>query len=246
MQDLNHFIRRVGEFEKKSASDMIIYFAYYCLSVQDMEEVNAKDIEKCFLYLSIRPYSNIYGYLSKKSKGKGAVFIKNKAGYVLERNVIIRLQTEIKHEIDIPITDELLSIDILETAPFYIKSMAKQMLQCNECALYDSALVMMRKMAETLIIECFERYGIEDEIKDNNGNFYYLSDLIPKFTASKKWNVSRNLEGYIKKVKKYGDLSAHNRRFLAKKSDMSDFKFELRQVVQEIILIIDYQGWQRG
>ena len=77
------------------------------------------------------------------------------------------------------------------------------------------------------------------------GNSFFLSDLIPRFTASDKWNISRNLEVHIKKVKKYGDLSAHNRRFLAKKSDMNDFRFELRQAVQEIIMIIDYINWNR-
>ena len=46
-------------------------------------------------------------------------------------------------------------------------------------------------------------------------------------------------------VKEYGDLSAHNRRFFAKKSDMNVFKFEMRQVVQEIIFIIDYKNWDR-
>ena len=69
--------------------------------------------------------------------------------------------------------------------------------------------------------------------------------LIPRFVAADKWNVSRNLETYIKTVKKYGDLSAHNRRFLAKRSDMNIFKFEMRQVVQEIIMIIDYKNWNR-
>lgn len=111
--------------------------------------------------------------------------------------------------------------------------------------MYDAVLVMMRKLIETLIIECFERYGIDGNIKDNNGQFFFLSDLIPRFVVADKWNVSRNLEAYIKKVKKYGDLSAHNRRFLAKKSDMNEFRFELRQVVQEIIMIIDYKSWIR-
>ena len=46
-------------------------------------------------------------------------------------------------------------------------------------------------------------------------------------------------------MKKYGDLSAHNRRFLAKKKDIDDFKFELRQCAQKIILMIDYQNWKR-
>lgn len=44
----------------------------------------------------------------------------------------------------------------------------------------------------------------------------------------------------LESVKKYGDLSAHNRRFLAKKSDIDAFQFELRQALQEIVLTINY------
>lgn len=109
----------------------------------------------------------------------------------------------------------------------------------------DATLVLMRKLLETLISECFERFGIDDIIKGNNGDFLYLSDLIPKYLSSSKWNASRNLDKNILKVKKYGDLSAHNRRFQAKKSDIEDFKFELKQSLQKIILTIDYPGWNR-
>lgn len=73
-----------------------------------------------------------------------------------------------------------------------------------------------------------------------------MSDLIPKFINSSKWNVSRSLSSYIKKVKKYGDLSAHNRRFIAHKSDFDKFKFELRQTVQKMILLIDYPNWNKS
>lgn len=166
-------------------------------------------------------------------------------GYILERNTVDKIKKEVSEDFEVIVTDELLPLDILDTAPYYIKLTAKQMNQCFECCLYDAVLVVMRKLIETLIIECFERYGVDNNIKDDKGNFLFLSELIPRFVAADKWNVSRNLETYIKTVKKYGDLSAHNRRFLAKRSDMNIFKFEMRQVVQEIIMIIDYKNWNR-
>ena len=103
----------------------------------------------------------------------------------------------------------------------------------------------MRKLIETLNIETFERFGVDNLIKDANGDFFFLSNLILKYENSGKWNVSRNLHKNIEKVKKYGDLSAHNRRFQAKKSDIDDFKFELRQVIQEMVLTIDYPNCNR-
>lgn len=79
-----------------------------------------------------------------------------------------------------------------------------------------------------------------------NGKFFYLSDLIPLFLQSKRWSLSRNFEKNVNLVKKYGDLSAHNRRFLAPKYQVDEFKFELRQCLEEIILIIDYPNWDRN
>jgi hypothetical protein len=119
------------------------------------------------------------------------------------------------------------------------------MAQCYECGFYDATLVLMRKLLETLIIESFARHGIDYEIKDTEGTFFYLSSLIPLYLSANKWNCSRNLQKNISKIKKYGDLSAHNRRFLAKKTDIDDFKFELRQVLEEVILSIDYHNWDR-
>lgn len=243
--NLEGFIQKVPELLKKPSSDMIIYFVYYCLYIEKLQYIQPKQIEECYSVLSIKPYSNIPAYLSNHSKGRNAIFLKSKSGYNLERSMVEKIKNEVSEEVDVIVTDELLPLDILDTAPYYIQLTAKQMNQCFECCLYDAALVMMRKLIETLIIECFERHGIDKNIKDNNGQFFFLSDLIPKFVASNKWNVSRNLESHIKMVKKYGDLSAHNRRFLAKKSDMNDFKFEMRQVVQEIIMIIDYKSWNR-
>ena len=147
--------------------------------------------------------------------------------------------------IEVPITENLIPITIFDNTPYYIVANAKQMCQCYDTGLYDATLVLMRKLIETLIIECFERHGIDNQIKDSNDIFYYLSDLIVKFISSKNWNVSRNLKSNIEKIKKYGDLSAHNRRFLAKKKDIDDMKIELRQVLQEIVLTIDYVNWKR-
>ncbi|MGN1197590.1 MAG: hypothetical protein ACI4TA_08325 [Acetatifactor sp.] len=244
-EKLEGFIKKIPEFLKKSSSEMITYFVYYCLYIENTQQIQPKQIEECYSALSIKPYSNIPAYLSNHSKGKNALFLKNKSGYTLERSVIDKIRNEVLEDVEVIVTDELLPLDILETAPYYIKLTAKQMNQCFECCLYDATLVMMRKLIETLIIECFERYGIDENIKDSNGQFFFLSDLIPKFVASDKWNASRNLGSHIKQVKKYGDLSAHNRRFLAKKSDMNDFRFELRQAIQEIIMIIDYNNWSR-
>lgn len=243
-ENINQFIKKIPEFNGISSSNMIKYFVFYC----EQNNINSvpKIIEDIFIQLRLKPYSNVASYLSQKSKGKTPLFFKNKDGsYSLLRNEYLNIEEELECFHEENATNNLVDLSVFNAAPYYIQSNAKQMALCYDNNLYDATLVLMRKLFETLIIECFERYNYEQEIKDVNGTFFYFSDLIDRFINSSKWNVSRNLITAIKKVKRYGDLSAHNRRFLAKKTDIDDFRFELRQCAEEIILTIDYANWTR-
>ena len=242
MEELELFILRIPNFENQSASQLIDYFAFFLQQICAQTAFSAVQIRECFEHLSLRPYSNIPSYLSKNS-GKNGKFIKQKDGYILDRSTREKLATSVDEIILPPASIDLIDLSIFDHAPYYIKSTAKEMIHCYDSGLYNATLVLMRKLAETLIIECFERYGIDGEIKDHNGVFLYLSDLIPHYLNSTKWNASRNINKSLANVKQYGDLSAHNRRYLAKKSDIDSFQADLRQALQEIILTIDYPNW---
>ena len=60
------------------------------------------------------------------------------------------------------------------------------------------------------------------------------------YNQRKKWNLSRNTQQSLPNIKKYGDLSAHNRRFSAKKTEMEKLKYDLRIVIEELVHLIDY------
>lgn len=242
MIELELFYERIPE-EARSASSLIPYFVYFCSG--ENNEVTPKQVEKCFNDLLLKPYSNIPYFLTLKSKGQKAIFLKNKCSYKLTRVSKEEIAKKLKENIHIPISEKLFPMSILDNTPYYVVHIAKQMCKCYEAGLYDASLVMMRKLLETLIIECFERHGIDAEIKNISGYFIYLSDLIPAFINSNKWNASRNFVTNIKKIKDKADSSAHNRKFMAKDFDLDDCKFELRQIVEEIVLTIDYQTWNK-
>lgn len=118
--------------------------------------------------------------------------------------------------------------------------------QCNQCfnnGLNDACLVILRKLIETLIIECFERHRIEAKIKNSSGHYLYLSDLIDIFVNESVWTVSRNSLSSLPNIKKFGDLSAHNRRFNAKKQDLEKIQSDARIVIEELVHLIDYPTW---
>lgn len=245
MKELELFIFRIPEFKEKTAAQLIDYFAYYLQQVCKQSTFSASQIRKCFDCLSLQPYSNIPSYLSRNSDKNGK-YIKKKDGYILNRSTQEQIATAVDEIIALPVSLNLIDLSIFDHAPYYIISITKEMIHCYDSGFYNGTLVLMRKLTETLIIECFERYGVDSEIKDQNGVFFYLSDLIPRYLNSPKWNASRNIRKSLTSVKQYGDLSAHNRRYLAKKNDIDSFRTELRQAVQEIILTIDYPNWQRN
>lgn len=102
---------------------------------------------------------------------------------------------------------------------------------------YDASAVMIRRLVETLIIEVFEKHGIESKIQNVSGDFFYLKDLISALAAEKSWNLSKNSKAALLKLKDVGDMSAHSRRFIAQRQDIDKLIADLRIIVQELVAL---------
>jgi len=241
-QELERFCDSIEDFSSLTAGDVILYFILF-LTPKSSDYATVSSIRECFLQLDIIPYSNISAFLGNKSQKKNALLIKSNSGYRLTRECKKKLEERIERIKPIVITDSLIDFSIFNECPYHIKKIAEEMCQCYEVGLYNPTLVMMRKLIETLIIECFERFGVQSEIKDGNGFYKFLSELIPAYLRSSKWTASRNINQSLNTVKKYGDLSAHNRRYISNKKTLDSFKNDLEQALQEIILLIDYPNW---
>lgn len=119
----------------------------------------------------------------------------------------------------------------------YIEKIANQANGAYENGWYDAAAVMIRRLLETLIIETFEKYGIDAKIKDKNDNFFYLRDLIKCTLDEKAWNLSRNSKAALPRLKDLGDKSAHSRRYIALRGDTDPNLADIRVVVQELLFL---------
>jgi len=145
--------------------------------------------------------------------------------------------------VDAPVYEpkgELFPLEIITGTRDYIVEIGKQANGCFEKGWYDACAVMLRRLLETLIVECYERYNIADSIKGKDGNFHYLRDLIDRFLNEPTWNPSRNTKHTLPKLKEVGDLSAHSRRYVAKKPDIANIQKDLRIVIQELVYIADF------
>jgi hypothetical protein len=120
-----------------------------------------------------------------------------------------------------PKTEQVLPMSVVQgTRRVYLERIIQQANGCYENHWYDGCAVMMRRFVETMIIEVYEGHGKAAEIKDANGNFIMLRDLLNKFLNDPTWNLQRDTQKVLPEVKSLGDNSAHARRFIAIKDDV--------------------------
>lgn len=119
----------------------------------------------------------------------------------------------------------------------YIEKLAHQINGCYASGWYDACAVMVRRLVETLIIEAFEAHKIESKIKDMNGDYLMLRDLIDRTTAEPSWTLGRNAKKVLHKLKDVGDKSAHSRRYIAHREDLDGLLTDVRVVIQELLYL---------
>jgi len=117
----------------------------------------------------------------------------------------------------------------------YIENVCAQLNGCFQFEFYDAASVLVRRLVETLIIECYERLGREAEIKGSDGYYAMLRDLVNKATGAGGLTVGRDALRALKDVKELGDRSAHNRRYNAVRADLEKVQSGIRVAVDEMI-----------
>jgi hypothetical protein len=136
-----------------------------------------------------------------------------------------------------PYSEMVLDSSFVKDTRGYIEKIVQQINGCYENGWNDACAVMIRRVLETLIIESFEKHKIDGKIKNTNGNFFFLSELINYTLNESSWNVSRNSKSALKKLKDVGDLSAHSRRYVAHRSDIDSIIHDFRIVVQELLFL---------
>lgn len=134
-----------------------------------------------------------------------------------------------------PKTEQVVPMSIVEGTRGYVERVALQVNGTYERGWYDACAVMIRRLVETFIIETFEAHNLAEKIQDANRDFLQLGDLIARTLSEKSWNLSRNTKRALPELKDIGDLSAHNRRYLAHKGDIDKITTGLRVVVQELV-----------
>lgn len=138
-----------------------------------------------------------------------------------------------------PKSEMVLPHSLVKDTRGYIERIVYQVNGCYECGWYDACAVMMRRLLETLIIEVFEHHRITAKIKNSNGDFLHLADLISATISQTTWNLGRNTKQALPRLKSLGDQSAHSRRFVAHREDVDMVQADFRTVAQELLFLAE-------
>lgn len=131
------------------------------------------------------------------------------------------------------LTHSVLPQSLFSNTRSYIEKVVVQINGTYDAGFYDGCAVMCRRLLETLLIELYESVGRADEIKAD-GNYRMFGDLLKIFEKD-TFHISRNARRGLQDFKVIGDLSAHNRRYNARKEDIDRIRDGLRVASEELL-----------
>lgn len=132
--------------------------------------------------------------------------------------------------------DELLLVNgDFENSREYIRELVRQINGSYQFCFYDACAVMMRRLAEVLIIDAYVVVGEDDKIRDGNGHLLMMNGLINALKSGNPFKLSRNAPTYLEALKTLGDNAAHSRNYITKKKDVDDYSQKFRMLIDEMV-----------
>jgi len=118
--------------------------------------------------------------------------------------------------------------------PGYLKPTFDQIQGCYASRYYDAALVMIRRLFESLIIEGYVAAGKDSEIK-SNGEYVPFTELVGRATSGELFQLARDGKRALRTVKSLGDNAAHNPHFSGQASDLDRLRNEVRVLMGDLL-----------
>jgi len=186
------------------------------------------------------PKQNVSRLANQLSKAKKmATRVPGQNAWRLHPNGRKKLDAIYEPIVDVPKkpiqTNSVLPKNLFSGTRGYIEKTVFQINASYDSGLFDCCAVMCRRLLETLIIELYESVDRQADIKASDNNFLMFADLLSILEQNQSFNLSRNgLQG-LRDFKKLGDLSAHNRRFNARREDVDRIRDGIRVASEELL-----------
>jgi hypothetical protein len=155
---------------------------------------------------------------------------------LLQRNAFAAKYSSFFEPRAVQIEDSILQLNDFIHARNYVREIAKQVNGSHQFLFFDACAVMMRRLAEVLIIDAYEAKGLRDKILEKN-NYMMLSGLVGCLLSGIDFKLSRNAPKWLDRLKELGDNAAHSRTYITKSLDIDDFKGSFRNLISELIAL---------
>lgn len=134
-------------------------------------------------------------------------------------------------------SDSVVPRELFDGTRGYLEKVVAQLNGSYDAGFYDCCAVMCRRLLETLVIEMYEHLGRSAELKGPDGQFRTFAGLLSHLESDTSVSIGRNGLKGLRDFKHLGDLSAHNRRFNARKNDIDRVRDGLRIAAEEILTL---------
>jgi hypothetical protein len=219
-----------------SEVDLVVRAAWFLRKESDSQSIPVEEATKFLSVWSVRPNINLSRLKKKLKKAPNVSF---------RADGMIHIPLNSMRELDAlysgflkasepHIEDTILELIGFENGRPYVKALVRQINGSHQFGFYDCCAVLMRRLAEVLIIDAYTKKGEDIKIRGADGNLQMMNGLINALKSGQTFRLSRNAPNYLETLKTLGDTAAHSRNYITKKKDIDDFSQKYRMLVEEL------------
>lgn len=229
----------------KNETERAILLSYYFFKETGATLFSISDITNLMVQCGFCT-PNMSRLRDKLTKGKTkAMLVIKKSPVTLE--FIPTIQQQLEKEIGqvwqdtvtIKSNSELIDEDKFSGKRKYIDKLIAQINHSYSNNCYDACAVLMRRLFEIMLILTYQKYEIDDEIKDSSNSGYIMLDGIVKNAKNNSRLKLSRIKNEFDSFRIVGNFSAHSITYTAGKKDIDDIKLNYRIMLEELFNKVD-------
>ena len=230
-----HFLENLASI-KATNTERAVALIWHAGLQDKTQDISVKEIASIFEAAGY-PKQNSNRLKAAISKDKRTTKTKNDHYRINVKSRIKMDKVYLPYAEFIPVkkSSSVVPLDLYTGTRVYIEKIVLQLNSSFDQGLYDCTAVMCRRLLETLIIEVYEASKKSDMLEGSDGNFFMFSGLKNIIENDPEIELSRNTKQGLNDFKKLGDLSAHSRRFNARRNDIDRVRDGIRVAGEELL-----------
>jgi hypothetical protein len=141
-------------------------------------------------------------------------------------------------------SDTLYPTSIFDNTREYLNTYLREANECYENGLYNSCLLILEIITETLISDLYKSRNLQEKITTARGGYFRFSELVSYVTNEPSWKLPSNLEVSLLTLKSYTDSRTQNSELRAGKTDVDSIKEDVNIIFSEFVKLIDYPNFK--